>query len=240
MNQEDNCLNIFIIKKRDEIGFTQKELAEKINTTESNMNSIETGKTKQPRLETLEKLSIALSVPFVKLVELANYSHPERTMNKYLEKKAIYNQAAIQTEQKLKSIKVKEYSTSYSKKCPLLFGNASCGQPFTITDNCIEDYIPYPDNIETPDFAIEAKGVSMLEKGIAPGTICFIKKCQPSSGDVAVICIYNGEEVFPVLKEIRFKNGYPEFYDGKSEKVFFGKDINFEIVGKVVYVSKVF
>lgn len=129
-------------------------------------------------------------------------------------------------------------SGTYTKKCPLISGNASCGKPFTITDNCIEDYVGYPDNIEA-DFAITAKGYSMVERGIIPGSICFVKKVQPSTGDIAAICIYENGDVYPVLKEIKFKNGTPEFFDGKGEKLYLSKDVEVDIIGKVVFVSTI-
>jgi SOS-response transcriptional repressor LexA len=128
-------------------------------------------------------------------------------------------------------------SGTYTEKCPLLSGNAACGKPFAITDNNIEDYKSYPDDIETPDFAITAKGSSMIEHGIRPGSICFIKKVRPSNGDIAAICVYDNGDVYPVLKEVRYKNNLPEFYDGKNEKLYLGKDVEFDIIGKVVHIA---
>ncbi len=134
-------------------------------------------------------------------------------------------------------LKTSPVSTPYTEKCPHISGNAACGRPFTITDNIVEGYKGYPDDIEIPDFCITARGSSMLEHGIKPGSICFIKKVPPSNYDIAAICIYDNGDVYPVLKEIRFKNGLPEFYDGKGEKVLFGKDIEVDIVGKVVHIA---
>jgi len=181
-----------ITRIRDEKRMNVPKLAKLAELSDTQMRKIERGEENNPRRDTLERIAKALNVSVSFLMEGKENPHSIRpdsqdiiqeTVNATL--KAIYNEK--QTEEKLLSLKkIKEYSTSYSKKCPLLSGNASCGQPFTITDNCIEDHISYPDNIETPDFAIEAKGVSMLEKGIAPGTICFIKKCQPSNGDQEV------------------------------------------------------
>jgi transcriptional regulator with XRE-family HTH domain len=130
-------------------------------------------------------------------------------------------------------------STPYTKKCPHISGNAACGKPFTITDNIVEGHKGYPDDIEEPDFCITAKGLSMLEHGIRPGSVCFIKKVPPSNGDIAAICIYDNGDVYPVLKEVRFKNGTPEFYDGKGEKILMGNDLEVEIIGKVVFITTI-
>lgn len=50
-------------------GITQKQLAEKLNTSQQNLAQYENGKRK-PKIETLEKISSALDIPLYELTDI--------------------------------------------------------------------------------------------------------------------------------------------------------------------------
>lgn len=70
-------LSDLIKAKRNECGLSQRELASKVNVDYSYIAKIESGITKKPSIEIIYKLSNALNIFFLDLLEAANYSNLE-------------------------------------------------------------------------------------------------------------------------------------------------------------------
>lgn len=64
-------LGAAIAKKRGEMGLSQRDLANKANVTNSTINYIERGKTKEPEPTTLRKIASALSMSVDDLYSMA-------------------------------------------------------------------------------------------------------------------------------------------------------------------------
>lgn len=66
-------LGEYIVNKREELGLSQKELADLAKISIRQLSFIETGRTPQPRKETLKKLSKVLNVDYFELLEISGY-----------------------------------------------------------------------------------------------------------------------------------------------------------------------
>ena len=86
-------------------------------------------------------------------------------------------------------------------KIPLL-GQIACGSPILADEN-IEDYIPVPANVKV-DFALRAKGDSMINARIHDGDVVMIQRADiVDNGHIAAVAV--GDEV--TLKRVYY---YPE------------------------------
>lgn len=66
-------LNELIKTRRTELGMTKNSLAKKTGISHTEICRIESGERKQPSLDKLKALSIALSIPFGEIVDAAGY-----------------------------------------------------------------------------------------------------------------------------------------------------------------------
>ena len=123
-----------------------------------------------------------------------------------------------------------EYSTNTIKPIPItkvkvpILGTVACGQPI-FADERLECYVDAIGNIN-PDFALWAKGDSMVEARIFDGDLIFVKKQEMvENGEIAVVLI--DEEV--TLKKVLYepekgrlmlipanKNYLPLIYEGEE------------------------
>lgn len=124
----------------------------------------------------------------------------------------------------------------FKRKYPLIEGKAACGTPSVISEEEIIDYIYLLDfyNV-TADFAIKTKGQSMIEYGILPDMLIFIKKqssCE--SGNIVALNVYEGEESRIIVKKARrLPGGEMAFLDGKGEEMEIQGRV--EVIGIVVF-----
>jgi len=119
---------------------------------------------------------------------------------------------------------------------PLIEGKVACGNPSVITRDEVIDYIFLPEswNIRA-DFAIKTRGTSMLEYGIFPDMLCFIKK-QPvaENGDIAAICVWENEENHLLLKKVKvLSENIRVFQNGRGDIMEI--DENVSIIGIVTF-----
>jgi SOS-response transcriptional repressor LexA len=97
------------------------------------------------------------------------------------------------------------------------------------------DYIILPKewNIKA-DFVIKTTGESMVEHGIFPNMLCFIRK-QPEAihGHIVALNIYEHEQNNLILKKVKYTNGVIEFQNGKGDKM--EPRENMEVIGIVTF-----
>lgn len=67
----------YINQKRRILGYSERELARRINIHNTTINKIENGKIKKPNYLTLKKISITINEPIEILLKLANYTKEE-------------------------------------------------------------------------------------------------------------------------------------------------------------------
>lgn len=85
------------------------------------------------------------------------------------------------------------------KRIPIL-GSTACGEPILAEEN-FEGYFAV-DSLIKADFALYAKGDSMVDAGIYNGDLCFIKQ-QPTveNGEIAVVYMDGESTLKRVYKE---------------------------------------
>ena len=77
----NNELAIIIKENRTKKGYSQKQLADLVGVSKSYINKIEHSSTKQPSIQILNRLSVALEIDFVDLIESANYEIEDILIN---------------------------------------------------------------------------------------------------------------------------------------------------------------
>ncbi len=80
----NNELAIIIKENRTKKGYSQKQLADLVGVSKSYINKIEHSSTKQPSIQILNRLSVALEIDFVDLIESANYEIEDILINEDL------------------------------------------------------------------------------------------------------------------------------------------------------------
>ncbi len=125
-------------------------------------------------------------------------------------------------------------------KIPLL-GQIACGTPILAEEN-IEEYIPVPVKSQV-DFALRAKGDSMINARIQDGDIVYIHQ-QPTveNGEIAAVRIEDEATLkrvyyYPQRKMMILKPENTEYED----MIYQGKELNdIEIIGKaILFLSEI-
>ncbi|RCX22896.1 transcriptional regulator with XRE-family HTH domain [Fontibacillus phaseoli] len=117
---QENLLGEFIREKRQELGFTVRDIAEKAEISFSQWSKLERGLVKDPTDETLEKVSYAINVDKESIFALAGRISPEVDISDYIqqEKSQFYYDLSKLLDS---SVKVLEESRKYMfKAAPLL------------------------------------------------------------------------------------------------------------------------
>lgn len=194
-------------------GFTQKQLGEKLNKSESSVRMWELGYS-EPDIDTLGLLSSIFSVRIDYI-----------TGNDNDDEFDIFSIPGI--------------SPIKTKKLPLL-GRIACGKPI-FADEEYDGYIEVDEGI-TADFCLRAQGDSMINARIYDGDIVFVKQqSSVNNGEIAVILI--GDEAtlkrvfyYPDKQKLVLN---PE--NTKYEPlVFIGEELNeIKILGKAIVFQSI-
>ena len=124
---------------------------------------------------------------------------------------------------------------------PLIDGLVACGTPSALTEDQIIDHIPLPScfNVQA-DFVIKTRGDSMLEYGIAPGMLIFVRKQSTvEHGNLVLLAVYEADSAQPILKKVKQQtNGAIVFINGKNETMVPGD--NMEVIGVVTFCMQDF
>lgn len=150
--------------KREELGYTQEDLAKSLGMNKSTIQRYENGNIKKIKLPVVDAIAQTLKVNPSWLVGKTN----EET-----------NEIEISNIDNIFKIE--------KKKIPLL-GEIACGEPI-YADEDRESYVMCGTDIDA-DFCLKAKGDSMINARIMDGDIVFVKK-QPivDNGEIAVVLI---------------------------------------------------
>lgn len=119
---------------------------------------------------------------------------------------------------------------------PLINGLVACGTPSALTEDQIIDHIPLPScfNVQA-DFIIKTRGESMLEYGIGPGMLIFVRKQSTvEHGNLVLLAVHEADTAQPILKKVKQRsNGAIVFINGKNETMVPGD--NMEVIGVVTF-----
>lgn len=208
-NEQKILLGKNIRLYRTKLGLSATELATKAKVAKSSLSDWEHGRT-QPSTDALFRLCNVLNCNIADLLSAEVIGD-------------------------LKTINISNEFTPITKvKIPVL-GTVACGQPI-YADEHLECYVDAIDSIH-PDFALWAKGDSMIDARINDGDLIFVKKQEMvENGEIAVILI--NDEV--TLKKVFYepnknrimlmpanKNYQPFIYEGEELN-------NIHILGKAI------
>ncbi|MFP5528346.1 helix-turn-helix domain-containing protein [Peptococcus simiae] len=156
-----------IKQRREELGLSYQNLAEKTGLSKSTLQRYETASIKNLPLDKLEALAKALSVSPAYLM---GWQENDNIVSEDIDLSSYDNILPIKT-----------------KKIPLL-GEIACGVPI-YADEDRESYVEVGTDIRA-DFALRAKGDSMIGAYIRDGDIVFIRR-QPTveEGEIAAVII---------------------------------------------------
>ena len=164
----------FLKERRQELGMTIRELAEKVGVASSTISKWENGFIKDMRRDKVVLLAKALQKTPLWIVNEGKEEDDTQTTN---------------------SIQI----ANHTKNTIPLIGEIACGSPILAEDNIVEMLPPLPG--VAADMALTCEGDSMQEAGIYNGDIAYIK-LQPvvSNGDICAVRI--GDEA--TLKRYSF------------------------------------
>ncbi|MEV2699364.1 S24 family peptidase [Paenibacillus larvae] len=178
---------------RERKGYTQSQMAEKLDMNPANFSSYERDK------------SIPPSDRLARIADILN------TSTDYL--------TCRTDEEEFYRIKAEDNrDTSFIKEARASAGNSPfmvpvvgtiCAGNGVIANEIIEEYVAYPFLKKTrPDFAVEVKGDSMTGAGIDEGDIVFFRKMPWAEYNGQIVAVIaNGEE--GSLKRMRWSEGSP-------------------------------
>lgn len=142
---------------RDNAGWTQQLLADKIGISKSSINMYERGE-REPSIETLEFIADCFNVDMDYLLGKSEHKNKHAWLNS-LDEKQIDLPSSIRP---------------ITKKSFPLLGEIACGEPIFAAEN-IETYIEADSDIKA-DFCLVCKGNSMINAQIEDGDIVFIRQ----------------------------------------------------------------
>lgn len=151
--------------KRKELGYTLKEIADKIGVTEATVQRWESGNIKSLRHGRITKLAEILEISPAYLMGWVEDDNDG----------VLYDSL---------------FPIPKIKKIPLL-GTIACGEPILAAEN-IEDEVDIPEHIKA-DFALRCKGDSMIDARINDGDIVYIKQ-QPTVENGTIAAVLIGDE----------------------------------------------
>lgn len=166
----------FLKERRQEVGLTIRELADRVGVASSTISKWENGFIKDMRRDKIELLAKALSTTPLWIIT--------EGQKEYDDEKKPANSVRI---------------LDHVKNTIPLIGEIACGSPILAEDNIVEMLPPLPG--VTADMALMCDGDSMQDAGIFNGDIAYIK-LQPvvSNGDICAVRI--GDEA--TLKRYSF------------------------------------
>lgn len=152
--------------KREELGYTQEDIAKELGLNKSTIQRYETGNIQRVKLPIIEAIAKLLKVNPSWLAGKIDVQEEEPNY-------FIYDNISPISKQKI----------------PLL-GEIACGKPI-YADEHIECYIEAGTNVQA-DFCLKAKGDSMIGARILDGDIVFIRKQDMvEDGEIAAVIIEN-------------------------------------------------
>lgn len=152
--------------KREELGYTQEDIAKELGLNKSTIQRYETGNIQRVKLPIIEAIAKLLKVNPSWLAGKIDVQEEEPNY-------FIYDNISPISKQKI----------------PLL-GEIACGKPI-YADEHIECYVEAGANIHA-DFCLKAKGDSMIGARILDGDIVFIRKQDMvEDGEIAAVIIEN-------------------------------------------------
>ncbi|MEV2910653.1 S24 family peptidase [Paenibacillus larvae] len=180
---------------RERKGYTQSQMAEKLDMNPANFSSYERGK------------SIPPSDRLARIADILNTSTDYLTCR--TDVKEFYR---IKVDDNQDASLMKENSAVYngsnsSVMVPVV--GTICADNGGIANESIEEYVAYPFVKKTrPDFAVKVKGDSMIGAGIDKGDIVFFRKMPWAEYNGQIVAVIaNGEE--GLLKRMRWSEGSP-------------------------------
>lgn len=155
-------LSTVLRRRRQELGLTLAQIADKMNVAEATVQRWESGNIKSVRHEKIVRLAEILGVTPAQLVGWEDESSSTP-----------YNIIPLPE----------------MRKVPLL-GNIACGAPI-LAEEHIDEYVDIPKHIQA-DFALTCKGDSMINARIFDGDIVYIRHQQTvENGQIAAVLIEN-------------------------------------------------
>lgn len=167
-----------IRNRRLELGLTQREIATRIGVTEASVSRWESGETGNMRRDRIAKLAEVLKMSPLKLIEGENSETSqgadsvEYTPNKF----------------GLQALRRVMRSVGQDVRLVPRIGVIACGTPILADENL--DGYEYIDRRIKADFALVAKGESMIEAGIRDGFVVFIRQTEDvDNGEIAAVLV---------------------------------------------------
>lgn len=162
--------------RRQERNLSQREVANYVGVTEATVSRWESGQIGNMRRDRIDKLARILNVSPLAVMGLKDFEDKSRAKTEPLE-------------------------DSYLVKVPLV-GSIACGTPVLAEENTEGwEYVPKKYHA---DFALQAKGDSMIGDRIHDGDIVFVRQVSDvDDGDIAAVLV-DGEAT---LKRIYKSNG---------------------------------
>lgn len=179
---------------REKRGFTQSQIAERLNMNPANFSSYERDKSIPPSDKLSQIADILHTSTDYLLCRIDDYTFDNS------------NNYSIKNHE----LKIAEEKSNYS--CSIgqtpLIGTICAGNGLIAEDN-IEEYIHFPfSKKQQPDYALRVKGSSMQGADISDGDIVFLRKEKWAeyNGQIVAVII-NGEE--GSLKRMKWTEGSP-------------------------------
>ena len=206
---------------RQEFGYTQQDLANKLNGAKSTIAMYE-NESRKPSMKILVKLSEIFNCSIDYLLFKTDVRYPNQQTNSNLNSKI-------------------EISKEHIYLCPL-YEKISASKP-NWEEDCLSGYLPINSNlmnIPNPDeFYFFKISDQSMNKIIKKGAFALIKKVSSvKNGEIAVILINNCDAI---LTKFNTKNNSillePISNDNNIKTRIYDKDTNIKIIGK--YIGKI-
>ena len=201
----------FLRKKREELGYSVTQVAEKLDVARTTIYKWEDG-----RIESIGQKHIEKLIELYHVTPMWFFSEGEHSS-------------------------VAEYEAVSKGFTPIvevnnsipLIGDIACGSPILANEN-VQDYLPALPNISA-DFALTCHGDSMIGAGLFDGDIVYIKSCVfPQNGAITAVRI--GDEV--TIKRVEFQDDTLTLIPSNpayKNIIYKGAQLaNVHIIGKVV------
>lgn len=198
-------LNFDIKKRREELGYTQKEISEACNVSEATVSRWESGGIINMKRDKISKLAKILQVKPSDIIGESTEVHQPKAKESPLEKK--YNALDAHGKKVVDFVVDEEYKRCTGKEktavpktriVPLFYAAAGKGE-FVDGTPLFDEYeilAPVPG-----DFAVKISGKSM-EPVFRDGEIVMCSKRVPNPGEVGVIMV----DGFLLVKQVRADN----------------------------------
>ena len=194
--------------RRLELGMTLEEVGQAVGVGKSTVRKWETGDIRNMRSDKIAQLAEALQMPVIDLIQVSDSSAHEPVR----EVAALYRSRATRAS---RSRSVREVPVAYhplapahptpiplsTRRIPLL-GSVACGEPIFAAQE-LDNYVECGSAVQA-DFALRAKGDSMINARIHDGDLVFVRRQDDvHDGEIAVVVL--DDEA--TLKRVRRKGG---------------------------------